>query len=83
MVKQWDGEPNGLAVREDGMLIVADHKEGMVGLLLGNVPAAEGRTQLLLDPSSGELQPLLTRRNLQRFKGPNDVIVASNGDVCE
>lgn len=29
------------------------------------------------------MSPLLTRRNLERFKGPNDIIVASNGDICE
>lgn len=27
------------------------------------------------------MRPKLTRRNLERFKGPNDLIVASNGDV--
>jgi gluconolactonase len=24
---------------------------------------------------------LLTRHNLERFKGPNDMVVASNGDL--
>ena len=33
LVKQYGGEPNGMAVREDGMLIVADHKEGLVRFL--------------------------------------------------
>ena len=28
------------------------------------------------------MSPLLTRRNMERFKGPNDVIVAASGDIC-
>lgn len=36
---------------------------------------------LIFDPSTNTISPLLTRRNLERFKGPNDVIVASAGDV--
>jgi gluconolactonase len=27
---QWEGEPNGLALRDDGHLIVADYKDGLV-----------------------------------------------------
>lgn len=27
---QWGGEPNGLAMRSDGCLVVADYKDGMV-----------------------------------------------------
>jgi sugar lactone lactonase YvrE len=30
VVADYDGEPNGLALRQDGMLIVADYKEGLV-----------------------------------------------------
>ncbi len=37
---------------------------------------------LAYDPISGVV-PHLARRNLERFKGPNDLIVASNGDLCE
>lgn len=29
-VCQWDGEPNGLALRDDGTLVVADYKQGIV-----------------------------------------------------
>lgn len=29
-VAQWDGEPNGLALRDDGHLVIADYKEGIV-----------------------------------------------------
>jgi sugar lactone lactonase YvrE len=36
---------------------------------------------LLFDPTAGTIGPLLTRRNLERFKGPNDVIVDSKDNV--
>ncbi|BCR92892.1 SMP-30/gluconolactonase/LRE family protein [Aspergillus chevalieri] len=62
---RWDGEPNGLAVRKDGCLVVADYKQGL----------------LLFNPSTNSISPLLTRRNLERFKGPNDLIVSSTHDV--
>lgn len=79
-VQQWDGEPNGLAVRADGMLAVADYKEGVVGESL--TPCLPLTMQLLLDPSNGDLSPLLTRRNMERFKGVNDLIYSSTGDLC-
>ena len=43
----------------------------------------ESDTKLLCDPSTGVMSPLLTRRNMERFKGPNDLVYASNGDLCE
>ena len=30
VVKRWEGEPNGLCVRADGKLVIADHLEGVV-----------------------------------------------------
>ena len=65
VVAEYDGEPNGLALRHDGMLLIADYKNGL----------------LSLDPAMGVISPVLTRRNSERFKGPNDLIVARNGDV--
>ncbi|OGM46615.1 gluconolactonase precursor [Aspergillus bombycis] len=62
---RWDGEPNGLVVREDGCIVVADYKQGL----------------LLFDPSTNTISPMLTRRNLERFKGPNDLIVSSTNDI--
>ncbi|KAI7521270.1 hypothetical protein KC331_g19831, partial [Hortaea werneckii] len=62
---KYDGEPNGMAVRKDGKFVVADHKQGM----------------LLYDPETKEVSPLVTRWNLERFKGPNDVIVDSKENV--
>ncbi|KAJ6120681.1 hypothetical protein N7523_004961 [Penicillium sp. IBT 18751x] len=62
---RYDGEPNGVAVGEDGCMIVADYKQGL----------------LLFDPLNGKISPLLTRRNLERFKGPNDLIVSSKKEI--
>ncbi|THW72504.1 hypothetical protein D6D19_06454 [Aureobasidium pullulans] len=62
---QYDGEPDGMARREDGKFIVADHKKGL----------------LLFDPNSKEISPLLTRNNLESFKGVNDVIIDSMNNI--
>ncbi|KAJ5763641.1 hypothetical protein N7533_002322 [Penicillium manginii] len=62
---RYDGEPNGLAVREDGCMIVADYKQGL----------------LLFDPQNNEVSSFLTRRNLERFKGPNDLVISSKGEI--
>ena len=34
-------------------------------------------------PQTGEMGYRLQRKNMERFKGPNDLIVASNGDLCK
>lgn len=36
---------------------------------------------MVFDPAENTLKPYLTRRNLERFKGPNDLIVDSKGNV--
>lgn len=65
VVAEYDGEPNGLAWRPDGRILIADYKNGI----------------LSLDPVEGVVSPVIARRHSERFKGPNDLIVASNGDV--
>jgi gluconolactonase len=65
VVVEYDGEPNGLAWHPDGRILIADYKNGI----------------LSLDPAQGVVTPVITRRNSERFKGPNDLIVASNGDI--
>ncbi|MBP0495431.1 SMP-30/gluconolactonase/LRE family protein [Pararoseomonas indoligenes] len=65
-IAEYDGEPNGLALHPDGeRLCIADYKQGL----------------LTLDLATGTVGPLLTRRNSERFKGPNDLVFASNGDL--
>lgn len=63
---EYDGEPNGLALHPDGArMIIADYKQGL----------------LSLDLESGVVTPHLARRNSERFKGPNDLCFARNGDL--
>ncbi|SPO29096.1 uncharacterized protein UTRI_06045 [Ustilago trichophora] len=60
---QWDGEPNGLAITHDGYMLIADYKRGL----------------LLFDPKSKNVLPYLPRRNLECWKGVNDLVIDSNG----
>jgi gluconolactonase len=62
----YDGEPNGLALHPDGdRFYIADYKQGILSLPL----------------SGGVPEPVLSRRNSERFKGPNDLVFARNGDL--
>ena len=65
LVAEYDGRPNGLKIHKDGRIFVADHRHGI----------------LLLDPSSGSLSPYLTGLEQERFKGVNDLIFSSSGDL--
>ncbi|HEY4192140.1 MAG TPA: SMP-30/gluconolactonase/LRE family protein [Mesorhizobium sp.] len=65
VIVEYDGEPNGLRRLPDGRLLVADYKQGI----------------LSLDPVSGEMSSIVARYRSERLKGPNDLIVARNGDV--
>lgn len=63
---EYDGEPNGLALHPDGLrLFIADYKQGI----------------LSLDLATGAIEPVLARRNSERFKGPNDLVFARSGDL--
>ena len=65
LVAEYDGEPNGLKIDKDGRIFIADYKNGI----------------LLLDPKNGKLTPIISRRWSERFKGPNDLFLAGNGDM--
>ncbi|KAH7156032.1 hypothetical protein EDB81DRAFT_927983 [Dactylonectria macrodidyma] len=63
---RWDGEPNGLVGTKDGYLLIADYKQGI----------------LSFNPRSGDqVKPKLARKNLERFKGPNDLIIDSRQNL--
>jgi gluconolactonase len=62
---EYDGEPNGLAIHRDGRIFVADHKLGI----------------LTLEPKSGAVEPFVTRYHQQGFKGVNDLIFDSKGNL--
>ena len=64
-VAEYDGWPNGLRVHPDGRVFVADYRHGL----------------MQLDLATGRMDPLLTSRNSESFKGCNDLQIAANGDI--
>lgn len=64
-VAEYDGEPNALEFHADGRIFVADHKHGI----------------LTLDPATGAVAAVCDRPNLERFKGVNDLVFSSRGDL--
>lgn len=65
LVVQYDGEPNGMKFMSDHELLITDYKNGL----------------MKLNVQTGQLSPYLTRRNSERFKGPNDLIFDSQGNI--
>jgi len=65
VVAEYDGEPNGLKIHRDGRIFIADYKNGI----------------MRLDRESGNVTPHITRRRLEPFKGCNDLVFHSNGDL--
>src|ERR1700722_12426773 len=64
-VIEYDGWPNGLKIHPDGRILVADYKHGI----------------MQLDADKGRMQPVLTARNSESFRGCNDLHIAANGDI--
>jgi gluconolactonase len=65
LVVEYDGWPNGLKIHPDGRILIADYRHGI----------------MQLDAKAGRIQPVLTARNSESFKGCNDLHIASNGDI--
>ncbi|MDA8107255.1 MAG: SMP-30/gluconolactonase/LRE family protein [Betaproteobacteria bacterium] len=65
LVAEYDGWPNGLKIHRDGRIFITDYKRGL----------------MLLDPKSGAVAPFLTHWRSESFKGVNDLVFASNGDL--
>ena len=65
LIVEYDGEPNGLKIHQDGRIFVADHIHGI----------------MVMDPQKADIQPYFTRPMLERFIGVNDLVFASNGDL--
>jgi gluconolactonase len=65
LVAEYDGWPNGLRVHKDGRIFIADHKHGI----------------MLLEATTGRVEPLCTNYRVEGFKGCNDLTFASNGDL--
>ncbi len=64
-VAEWDGEPNGMKFLNDKQLLVTDYRNGL----------------MVCDIDSGAVRPYLERRNSERFKGVNDLIFDSQGNL--
>jgi gluconolactonase len=65
VVIEYEGEPNGLALHQDGRLFITDYRNGLLALC----------------PKTGRLERVLARRNTESFKGVNDLVFARNGDL--
>ena len=65
LVAEFDGEPNGMKFLSDGELLITDYKNGLVALEI----------------ASGKGPPVLERRNSERFKGVNDLVFDSRGNL--
>jgi gluconolactonase len=65
VVSEYDGWPNGLKIHKDGTIFIADHRRGI----------------LRLDPATGAVTPVLEHVRREGFKGTNDLVFASNGDL--
>ncbi|MGX7680836.1 SMP-30/gluconolactonase/LRE family protein [Jatrophihabitans sp. DSM 45814] len=65
LVAEWDGEPNGLTFLSETELLTTDFRHGL----------------MVIDVISGVIQPYLDRRNTERFKGVNDLVFDSKGNL--
>lgn len=65
LLVEYDGEPNGLKIHQDGRVFVADHKNGL----------------MLLDPTSASIKPLIGRYKTESFKGLNDLVFSKQGKL--
>jgi gluconolactonase len=65
LVAEWDGEPNGAKFLNTRELLVTDYRNGLMAV----------------DVMTGAVRPYLERRNSERFKGVNDLIFDSRGNL--
>jgi gluconolactonase len=65
LVAEYDGEPNGMKFLDAGTLLITDYKNGLVRL----------------EVAGGQVSPFLERRNSERFKGVNDLVFDSQGNL--
>lgn len=65
VVAAYPGAPNGLAIHRDGRLFVADHKRGL----------------MVVDPETRAVSCRLPGAFGEPFKGLNDLVFATNGDL--
>jgi gluconolactonase len=61
----YDGEPNGLKIHQNGRIVIADHKQGL----------------LMFEPETQRLSAILDRPRHERFRGLNDLVFAKGGEL--
>lgn len=64
-VAEWAGEPNGMKFLNESQLLVTDYRNGL----------------MVCDIATGAVRPYLERRNSERFKGVNDLVFDSRGNL--
>lgn len=64
-VAEWAGEPNGLKLLNERELLITDYRNGLMAC----------------DVTTGVVRPYLDRRNSERFKGVNDLVFDSQGNL--
>lgn len=65
VVADYGGAPNGLKVHRDGRLFVACHERGIAAV----------------DPRTGAVTTVVDRYRGERFRAPNDLLFAADGDL--
>lgn len=65
LVAEYDGWPNGLKFHRDGRIFIADYRHGL----------------MLLTPETGTVEPVLTHRYSEHFRGCNDLVFDSKGRI--
>ena len=65
LITEYDGEPNGMKWLNATTLLITDYKNGL----------------MQLDINTGHVTPYLERRNSERFRGVNDLIFDSQGNL--
>lgn len=63
LIAEYDGWPNGLKIHRDGCIFMTDYKHGI----------------MLLDPGRGTVEPILTHRRSESFRGVNDLFFDNQG----
>ena len=64
-IAEYDGWPNGLKIHKDGRIFITCYKRGIMEL----------------DAATGRVTPFLDSVGSESFKGVNDLVFASNGDL--
>ena len=65
LVAEYDGWPNGLKIHADGRIFMTDYRHGI----------------MLLNPDSGAVEPYVKTWRSESFRGVNDLIFASSGEL--